>query len=240
MTGLKALIRGALGTVAFAAAAQAADAPGTWAPPREPAPRFVQLLSGWYLRADVGYRWNHVGSVETAVPTTSHSIENSVAGTVGAGFKYRWVRVDMTLDYGSPAEFQARTAAPLAQPQYNSRIDAVTGLINFYADFGTWAGFTPYAGAGLGATRLRSAHYVDTSLPVAASAPSTGRTNFSWAWMAGVALQVKPQWLIDVGFRHLELGNVDATAATGLPTDFMRVKNISANEVRVGLRYLFD
>ena len=240
MTGFKAFICGILGTVAFAAAAQAADAPETWGPPREYAPRYVQLLSGWYLRADVGYRWNHVGSVETAVPTTSHSIKDSVGATAGAGFKYHWFRTDMTLDYGSPADFQARTAAPVNQPQYNSRIDAVTGLINFYADFGTWAGFTPYAGAGLGATRLRSAHYVDTSLPVTGSAPSTGRTNFSWAWMAGVAFQVKPQWLIDVGFRHLELGKVNATAGTGMPTDFMRAKNLSANEVRVGLRYLFD
>jgi opacity protein-like surface antigen len=240
MTGLKAFLRGILGTVAFATAAQAADPPGTWAPPREYAPRYVELLSGWYLRADLGYRWNHVGSVETAVPTTSQSINNSVGATVGAGFKYHWFRTDMTLDYGSPADFQARTAAAATQPRYSSRLDAVSGLINFYADFGTWGGFTPYAGAGLGATRLRSQQYVDTTMPVTGTSHSTARTNFSWAWMAGVAFQVKPQWLVDVGFRHLELGNVNSTTGTGLPTDFMRLKNLSANEVRIGLRYLLD
>jgi opacity protein-like surface antigen len=240
MAGLKALIRGLLGTMAFAAAAHAADAPDTWAPRRDYPPRFVELLSGWYLRADVGYRWNHVGSVQTAVPTTSHGIENSVGATAGAGFKYHWFRTDLTLDYGSPAVFEARTAVPVAQPRYNSRIDAVTGLINFYADFGTWSGFTPYAGAGLGATNLRSQHYVDTTQPVTGAVHSSRRTNFSWAWMAGVAFQVKPQWLIDVGFRHLELGNLNATTGTGIPTDFMRAKNVSANEIRVGLRYLLD
>lgn len=239
MAGLKALVRSVLGTVAFTATAHAADPPGTWAPPLDK-PRYMELLSGWYLRADVGYRWNHVGSVETAVPTTSRRIEDSVGATLGAGFRYQWFRTDMTLDYGSVAAFQARTAAPVTQPQYSSQLDTVTGLLNFYADFGTWSGFTPYAGAGLGATRIRSQRYFDTSLPPTGTAQGTGRTNFSWAWMAGVAFQVKPQWLVDVGFRHIELGDVYATAGTGIPTDYMRVRNLSANEFRVGLRYLLD
>jgi opacity protein-like surface antigen len=238
MTGLKATICGFLGAAAFAAAAHAADMPGTWVPP-ERAPRYVEMLSGWYMRTDVGYRWNRVDGMETAVGTTSHRFNDSVGATLGGGYKYQWFRADVTLDYGSSSNFRAMTAAPVPQPQYSARINTISGLLNAYVDFGTWWGFTPYVGAGIGATRVRSEHYNDSSLTVNAS-PATGQTNFSWAWMAGVAFQIKPQWLVDVNYRHLDLGGVRATAGTGLPSDFMAITNHSTNEIRVGLRFLLD
>ena len=65
MTRVRAFIVGLLGAFAFVASAHAADPAGTWrrSPPPEPdydrpAPKYQELLSGWYLRADIGYRWN--------------------------------------------------------------------------------------------------------------------------------------------------------------------------------------
>jgi opacity protein-like surface antigen len=238
MNARKVVIGAALAAVAFIAPARAADMPGGWSPP--PTPRYVELLSGWYMRADVGYRWNRVDGLDSGVGSTSHQTFDSVGATLGAGYKYQWLRVDMTLDYGTPADFRARTAAPVAQPQYTTVIDNVSGLLNGYIDFGTWWGFTPYVGAGVGATYVRSQHYNDTSLPGPGESRTFGKTNFSWAWMAGVSFQMKPQWLIDVGYRHLDLGGVTSTEGTGLPTDFMTITKHSTNEVRVGLRYMFD
>jgi len=87
---------------------------------------------------------------------------------------------------------------------------------------------------------VRAQHYTDTSIMTTGSGPSRGKTNFSWAWMAGVAFQIKPQWLIDVGYRHLDLGGVRAIRGTGTPNDFMDITKQSTNEIRVGLRYMFD
>jgi len=238
MTAFKALIGGFLGAIAFTVAAQGADMPGNWTPP---APRYVPLLSGWYLRGDIGYRWNSLSSVDSTVPTTSRKIGDSVGASIGAGYRYQWFRADVTLDHGFTSQFRGTTAPLLtSQPQYSARVDSSSALLNFYADFGTWYGFTPYVGAGAGVTYLRGISYVDSSLVVPGPSNMAKDFNFSWAWMAGVAIQVQPQWLVDVGFRHLELGDLSMTANTPLPTPATTLHSLSANELRIGLRYLFD
>ena len=66
--------------------------------------------------------------------------------------------------------------------------------------------------------------------------------NFAWAWMAGLSYQVMPNWLIDVGYRYLDLG--DAISRGGSPggASFNETiwKDLSAQEVRFGVRFLFD
>jgi opacity protein-like surface antigen len=240
MTACKSLVGGLLGAAVSVAAAHGADMPKTWSPPELDKSRFVEMLSGWYLRTDVGYRWNRVDGLETPVGSTSHRTDDSIGATLGAGYKYQWFRTDITFDYGSQHDFKAYTAGPAAQPQYSARIDTVSGLLNGYVDFGTWWGFTPYVGGGIGATYVRAQHYIDTSIMTSGSGPSRGQTNFSWAWMAGVAFQIKPQWLIDIGYRHLDLGGVHAIRGTDTPNDFMDITKQSTNEIRVGLRYMLD
>ena len=58
--------------------------------------------------------------------------------------------------------------------------------------------------------------------------------------MAGVAYQVTPNWLIDVGYRHLELGDVPSSDGAGTRTNAAVFKSQSANEARIGVRFLFD
>ena len=42
--------------------------------------------------------------------------------------------------------------------------DTLTVLVNGYVDFGTWYGFTPYLGAGVGISYLRTGDYTVASL----------------------------------------------------------------------------
>ena len=130
------------------------------------------------------------------------------------------------------------------QPQFTAKIRSETVLVNGYVDFGTWGGFTPYAGGGAGVARLKSVNYVDTT-----DSPSNnvwgvtgpGKSqNFAWAAMVGVAYQVAPSWLIDVGFRHLNLGNVVSSEGAGTRTNAAVFRNLSTNEARIGVRFLFD
>ena len=61
MIRAKALITGMAAAAAFGAAAHAADPPRTWRRRYErPAPRYVEMVSGWYVRGDFGYRFNHI------------------------------------------------------------------------------------------------------------------------------------------------------------------------------------
>jgi opacity protein-like surface antigen len=247
MTDVRTRIIGCIGAFAFVASAEAADPAQTWRrPPPElayekPEPRYRELMSGWYLRGDLGYRWNQVGSFTSTNPTTSAKFSDTWAFGGGFGFKYHWFRADLTLDRGAPAKIAGTTAAATQQPQYSAKLTTLTALANAYIDFGTWSGVTPYVGAGAGVTRVTSNNYADTVSGPSPTITGPGAANsFSWAWMAGVAVRVSPSWMIDVGFRHLELGKALSVKGAGSTNSAAIFNDLSANEVRVGLRYLFD
>ena len=238
MRSVKAFLAGSCGALALCVTAHAADMPAGW-PVENARPQFSELLSGWYLRGDLGYRFNNVDAVQSFDPVISKSYPDSLGITAGAGVKYQWFRADMTVDFGAPVRMRGDTA--LGPSQYTTRIDSISVLANAYVDLGTWAGFTPYIGAGVGASYLRSKDYTDSSLPPSPLTSSlTHTTNFSWAWMVGVSYQVAPTWVIDVGYRHLDLGDIASTMGTGLPADSTVWKSLSTDEVRVGVRMLLD
>jgi opacity protein-like surface antigen len=198
------------------------------------------MVSGWYVRGDFGYRFNEMQSVEGGQPVTSFNYPDSLGVTFGGGYKYQWFRFDATVDYAPRVTARATTTHAVAQPQYTTKIDALSFLANFYIDMGTWDGFTPYVGAGAGVTYLRSRDYVDTDIMPVAGAPSGGSTNFSWAAMGGVAYRINDRWIADVGYRYLSMGDLPTSAGTSDPRDHTTWKRLSAQEVRIGLRFLLD
>jgi opacity protein-like surface antigen len=239
---LRSFTAGLFGALACIASAHAADPAGTWAPPPAyVAPRYTELMSGWYLRLDGGYGWNKVKSVDSIAPVVRADYASAPDVTVGFGYKFQWIRFDLTFDRGFPSRFDGFTGLSVAQPQYKAKIGWMTALGNAYIDLGTWWGFTPYVGGGIGATRLDSKKYTDSSLIFSAhGSPESQSTNFSWAAMAGVSFQLAPNWAIDVGVRHLELGKISNTTGSGTPLDYATFKYISTDEVRLGVRFLFD
>lgn len=243
MTRVKAFITAPVAALAFAASAQAADMPGAWYPPSQrAAPAFTELMSGWYLRGDVGYRFNHVESVESSVPFLSQTSDNGAGVSVGLGYKYQWFRTDLTFDYGAQVEISGITATGVPQPQYHDGIDVASVLANFYVDLGTWDGFTPYVGVGAGISSFRGRDFVATALSTSVPVQPVSMTNFSWALMAGVSYQVLPTWVVDVGYRYLDLGDTASygPSTSGSLLQVVNWKNLSAQEIRFGVRFLFD
>ncbi len=110
----------------------------------------------------------------------------------GGGYKYKWFRTDVTLDYANTARFHGDTAQ--GPGYYTAKINSFTLLANVYLDLGTWGGFTPYVGAGVGTTNLRIHEYTNCRSKFRAKASTdTTRWNLSWAAMAGVSYQVLAQ-----------------------------------------------
>jgi opacity protein-like surface antigen len=229
-------------------AAQAADLPRAY-PPSAPLPPPIQraapilvdeFASGWYLRGDVGYRINRLDSVENAsalAPVIADDLDNSWLVGLGAGYKWQWFRADLTLDYGTKANYTGDTADMDAD--FTAKIDGVTGLLNVYGDLGTWFGLTPYIGAGVGMSYLRASqfeqHFV---LPPSEAVATRGKTNFAWAWMAGLSYRVTSNYHIDLGYRHINLG--DALTDTDDFGNQLTFKKLSSDEFRIGFRYLID
>ncbi len=220
--------------VAFSATAQAADPPRSWpmeAPPQRP----VEYLSGWYVRGDIGYRFNELKSVSTIPAIDAYSYADTFAVGGGFGYKWNWFRADLTLDYGLRGRFDGNAAG--VQDYYRAKIDAFSALANVYIDLGTWAGLTPYVGVGAGGTRLNVTDFY-TFAPPFPSGAARDHWNFSWAWMAGVSYQFTSSLVLDIGYRHLRLG--DAMNGTDPLPSSINFKDLSANEVRIGLRLMID
>jgi len=142
--------------------------------------------------------------------------------------------MDLTGDYGWRGKYQATTTLGNTVA---GKIDSFTVMGNAYVDLGTWNGFTPYIGAGIGAANLIFSAYENGSAiaPMASTAGPVQRWNLAWAAMAGVSFRIYDHTLLDVGYRHIDMGDV-----SGGPSRQLTVKKLSGDEIRIGFRYLLD
>lgn len=230
------------GVLALAAgnAANAADVSQTPPPPLlQSAPLLVdEFGSGWYLRGDVGYRINRVGEVANrgAPPGfRNHDLGNSWLLGAGIGFKWDWFRADATGDYGTKAKFSGDSGS--VRDNFSAKIDSFTMMVNAYGDLGTWYGLTPYVGAGAGIAHLQAANFHVVS-DGGIDADSTGKWNFAWAYMAGLSYKLLGNSYIDVGYRHIDMG--DVKTGMGASSNQLAFKKVTADELRVGFRYVLD
>lgn len=248
-----------------AGAAGAADLP---APPPLPEPGPVEF-AGWYLRGDIGGAFGRIESVSSTfspavvVPgfqSDSSSLGNAVFAGAGVGYQLNsWFRADMTGEWRGQQSYRANQsfadiggigcANGRCADVYHGKLQ--TGalfMVNAYFDLGTWSGFTPYVGAGFGAGYTRfgpiQAFGVDPAAAGYGIASSKSAWNPAWAIMAGVSYAISPNLLLDVGYRYLDLASLSSNpiqcGAGGVCANEVQKIRVSSNDVRVGLRWVFD
>ena len=121
------------------------------------------------------------------------------------------------------------------------------GSANGYVDLGTWCGFTPYLGGGVGTAFHQVSGFTDIGAGTAAGGFGTAKdkntTSLAWAAQAGVSYNVTPNFKVDVGYRYIDMGSAksgtvvcenspDCAGAT------YKVKDITSHDVKIGVRYL--
>jgi opacity protein-like surface antigen len=232
MSRLKVFAIASLAAIAPLGAARAADMPMSL-PPLVKAPVFVeQYQSGWYLRADIGYRWNEIDGISALVgaqPTGTTIDDRFVVGG-GGGYKAGWFRADVTVDWGP------RTGIAAVTPDYRVKLDTATVLANLYLDLGTWSGFTPYVGGGVGMSWNRTTDFVSNALLApGVDGMKEARWEFAWAAIAGMSYHLSPNLLLDASYRYLNFGDALTPLATN--NNQLTIKDLTAQEVRIGLRY---
>ncbi len=219
------------------ALARAADMPGNPPPPPAVIPEPFEIASGWYLRSDIGAHWGLLTGANSTAPfsdPTDSSLGKGMTRSLGFGFKSSWLRTDVTIDYAAPVKYQGTVAAA---GDTTAKIQAATALINGYIDLGTWHRISPYIGAGAGVAYARVYDFASTAAPPFSGDASKNQWNFAWAGMAGIALAISPRFMMDVGYRYLNIGDVKTSSdAFGA----MTFKNVAAHELRVGLRWSLD
>jgi opacity protein-like surface antigen len=167
----------------FSSMAFAADLPYVqpqYAPP-------VEDFGGWYLRGDIGFSNQSVGSIRNTNPalniandlTFNETTKFDTGGTfqLGAGYQFNnWFRADITGQYRGNANFKGTDlfTFPLATPNgvqafngidnYSASKSEWLFLANAYMDLGTWWGVTPFVGAGVGTALVTISNFTDTGV----------------------------------------------------------------------------
>ena len=236
-------------------------------PPPEPLPPPIEVGGGWYLRGDVGVGVLDVGEIRTTLGKgyelpSGYTIDNHQFGEqffAGAGVGYQFngfLRGDITGEYRGGSGFSYVESFDNFDEYGNKStgIDYHTGhlrsilvLANGYFDLGTWCGLTPYIGGGIGTAFHRVAGHVDigagSALGGFGSAKAQDTTSLAWAAHAGITYHVTPNFLVDVGYRFVDMGSVKSGPVVCVNSDACaaasyKFKDIISHDVRIGLRYL--
>jgi opacity protein-like surface antigen len=219
--------------------------------------------AGWYIRADGGYNWytNPNLSVDGfTIENTSLDGAWSVGGGIGRYFGHGFrgdITVDHLFDSGAQGSlYECDCFVGNAKFDFSSTVV----LANIYYDFNRGGRFVPYIGAGIGfAHNETSSGTVETPCGCDATIDKGSSNQFAAAAMAGVSWRIRGgettyvgglkdepvavsnghALYLDVGYRFLYLGDVKTGDITWNPGEVVdpEIKNITAHQIRVGLRY---
>jgi opacity protein-like surface antigen len=249
-------------TIATAVPVMAADMPEP-PPVYSPPPEVEVEVGGWYLRGDVGFTNQAAETFYSDYWTVGSNVfigsepEFSPSYFIGAGIGYQfngWLRSDATMEYRAKSDFDGSDTYTNATPQtggnfYDTDKTELVGLLNIYADLGTWGGLTPFIGAGIGFATIMMGELTDSGynyqsgrtpelITSLATADSATTTNFAWALMAGFGYQVAPGVTAEVAYRYLDMGTAETGALDIGGTDYtIVVEDITSHDVRFGLRW---
>ncbi|WGS20099.1 MULTISPECIES: outer membrane beta-barrel protein [unclassified Bradyrhizobium] len=269
MRSVKSLIAAGAACL-LSSAAFAADMPIMPPPPMAYAPPPVQDFGGWYLRGDIGMtnvNGNlHVNSYDTLPPGSTlnklgHQFSGGMSFGLGVGYQFNnWLRADITGEYRSKTTFSGTDFATIPgfgpiSDVYGGGFTSWVGLVNLYADLGTWWCLTPFVGVGVGAAHIQTSGFQDSgnlfttvtgpqNIVTGASffADGASRTNFAWAVHAGVAYKVTNNFTVELAYRYLDMG----TAVQGFGRSFdgsnagpssFQFRDLTSQDVRLGVRW---
>ena len=243
-----------------ASAARAADYPQPPPPQVIIQPPVIEEFSAWYLRGDIGFTNQRVGSLSNALEG-NNSFQNVGIGFdasplfgIGVGYYFNdWLRFDLTGEYRSKANFHGTqvitSGGSTITDEYTASKSEWLFLLNGYVDLGTWAGVTPFVGAGVGTARNTISSFQDICTVCAGGGVAFGDTaskwNFAWALHAGLAYKVTKNFTIELAYRYVDLGD----AASGDLYTYLGTNNIvnpmefhhlTSHDIKLGLRFNLD
>ena len=276
MARLRAFALGAIALFALSSAAAAADLlppPPAFEPPP---PLSAPEMGGWYIRGDVGLSVSNAIDLNSTAGANggqdsvyNSSLSEAALFDVGVGYQInQWFRADVTGELRGGASFQGLEVCNFCggtniqySDFYRGNVSSLIGLVNGYVDLGTWYGFTPYIGAGIGVAYNKVSGATDTGaawsssfspggVPVGGYFGNSTTGNLAWALMAGADFSITRNVKFELGYRFLDYGKASTGSAhcltPGQGNGFsgcgfkVATKELYSNDFRVGLRYYFD
>jgi opacity protein-like surface antigen len=224
-------------------------------------PPVVEEFSNWYLRGDIGFTNQQLGDL-TNIQDVNNTVQNVGLGFdasplfgIGIGYYFNdWLRFDLTGEYRSRANFHGTqvitSGGGTITDEYSGSKSEWLFLLNGYVDLGTWSGFTPFLGAGVGTSRNTIHSFQDVcTVGCAGGSVAFGDThskwNFAWALHAGVAYKVSRNFTVELAYRYVDLGDAasgDIYNYLGGNTIYnpMEFHHLTSHDIKLGLRFNFD
>jgi opacity protein-like surface antigen len=249
----------------LSSAALAADMPSIMPAPQYYAPP-PQDFGGWYLRGDIGQTNSkgklHSNNYDTlpagALTQEGEGFTGGTSFGVGVGYEFNnWFRADITGEYRSRVAFSGTDFVTFPGNNnftdvYSAGYTSWVGLVNAYADLGTWWCLTPFVGFGVGAAHIQTTGIQDSGSMFTPAGGAIGGasyfangasvTNFAWAAHAGVAYKVTNNFTVELAYRYLDMG----TAVHGFGSSFdgsnagpssFQFRDLTSQDVRLGVRW---
>jgi opacity protein-like surface antigen len=250
----------------LSSAAFAADMPSIMPAPQPYYAPPQQDFGGWYLRGDIGQTNTSANTLlstldpSPGVATTQRfgSFSGGTSYGIGVGYQFNnWFRADITGEYRSNVNFNGNSfyqyfaGAPTNNfgDTYNGGYSSWVGLVNAYADLGTWWCLTPFVGAGVGGAYNKTSGMSDSATFPGGDGASlyqadgAGKFNLAWAVYAGVAYKVTNNFTVELAYRYLDMGNAgfgqghffDGTSPG--PSTFSFNHDLTSQDLRLGVRW---
>ncbi len=231
----------------------------------------VEVGTGWYLRGDLGYSVNDPYEDKTNNPGFSSS-QSPISASIGFGYHFNdYFRADVNLGLLPTSEFHDTDAnttcfgyeetttvfgtflTPSSRPcQQADDADqkAYNLMANAYFDLGTYSGFTPYIGGGVGVVYNSFKHAegakdcTDDQFFQCSTDPNFYRGssknernyNFAYSLGAGVSYRMTRNTSIDVGYQYLSAPSAEYLRF-GNSQGAYRATGLDFHLIQVGLRY---
>lgn len=231
------------------------------APAPTPSPlkgAYVKLDTGWSWAKNAGMRDDDPSSPNCVLQPATGSVCNGTLNTlgssfiIGAGVGYKLplgFRVDLT--YNNRSGYNLKGSDP-AGTDFDPRVKSNAILFNGYYDIPvTIAGrVKPFVGGGIGWTKNKMDHLMwnDTgTFPSSGGLPGGTWSGTAWQLTLGADVIVADHWVIEAGYRYVDLGKIIKEAGSGTSGSAFNAANyttqltgkLRANEFLLNFRYDF-
>lgn len=201
--------------------------------------------AGYYATARVVGAFDNATNMELTSPRVTNRVggpdgNSSVTGAVALGYQfgngwraegeYTFKRTDNFVSYWAPFDANAN----------EFHVSAQRLMLNGYKDFDLGRGFSVYGTLGVGVAIVSADGWQTNDTRRFASRT---QTNLAYSAGAGVSYAINKRFSIDVGYRYVDMGNVETGYNTFanrvLARDEQLKSKLSSNEVFIGLRGRF-
>jgi opacity protein-like surface antigen len=223
----------------------------------------VPEVGAWYIRGYLGMSnqfFDELDSDLFDIPDDHGWYDDggfSSAPIVGAGIGYEfndYLRGDLTVEWRGKSDFDALdwvdNGGAIATNEYSAKKSELVFMANGYYDFGAFYGFTPYVGAGIGASYNTISNFRDVNVigSAGAYADDNSEWNFAWALHTGLGFQATERMTVDFGYSFISLGDASTgTIQNDVPGNFpdgenesIKFNDIYSHDFKLGIRYALN